>query len=159
MTTDRGHVTRVPILLRYRDIDTLGHLNQSLYHTFLEEARTAIVVEVLGPEAAGGDIGYVLARVELDHKREIVLADREVFAESWVQHVGTSSLRLGARIVKTDGTVAAEGVTILVGWDPERRGARKLGADERAALLAAQGPATAGDATADPAAQAQGTRS
>ena len=139
MTTDRGHVTRVPILLRYRDIDTLGHLNQSLYHTFLEEARTAIVMDLLGDGRAAEDVGFVLARVELDHRREIVLADREVFAESWVQQVGTSSLRLGARIVKGDGTVAAEGVTILVGWDPERRGARELGADERERLLAAMG--------------------
>lgn len=135
MTTDRGHVVRVPILLRYRDIDTLGHLNQSLYHTFLEEARTAVVLDILG----NGPVNYVLARVELDHRQEVVLADREVFAESWVQHVGTSSLRLGARVVKADGTVAAEGVTVLVGWDPERRGARRLDGAEREKLLAAMG--------------------
>lgn len=139
MTTDRGHVARVPILLRYRDIDTLGHLNQSLYHTFLEEARTAVLVELLGDGGPAEDVGFVLARVELDHRREIVLADREVFAESWVEHVGTSSVRLGARIVKADGTVAAEGATVLVGWDPRARGSRKLGDDERAKLLAARG--------------------
>lgn len=137
MTTDRGHVTRVPILLRYRDIDTLGHLNQSLYHTFLEEARTAVVLEVLGD----GDVEFVLARVELDHKREVLLADREVFAEAWVEHVGTSSVRLGARVVKGDGTIAADGSTILVGWDPRRRGARRLRDDEREKLLAAMGTA------------------
>lgn len=135
MTTDRGHVTRVPILLRHRDIDTFGHLNQSVYHTFLEEARTAVVQEILGTDA----VEFVLARVELDHRREVVVTDREVFAESWVQHVGTSSLKLGARIVKADGTVAADGSTILVGWDAERRGARKLRDDEREKLVAAAG--------------------
>jgi acyl-CoA thioester hydrolase len=139
MTTDRGPVTRVPILLRYRDMDEFGHLNQSLYHTFLEEARTAVVLEILG----GGQLEFVLARVELDHRAEVRIADREVFAEAWIEHVGTSSLRLGARVVKADGTIAADGSAILVGWDAERRGARKLRDDERAKLLAARGTGAA----------------
>ncbi|CAB4891735.1 unannotated protein [freshwater metagenome] len=132
MTTDRGHVARVPILLRNRDMDTLGHLNQSLYHVFIEEARTAVVLELLGK----GVVDYVLARVELDHLEEVRLHDREVAAESWIERVGTKSLSIGSRVVKLDGTVVAQGTTVLVAWDPEARGSRTIGDEERAALLA-----------------------
>lgn len=135
MTTDRGHVTRLSIPLRYRDMDEFGHLNQSIYHVFLEEARAAIVVEVLGTE----DVGYVLARVELDYRHEVRRTDGEVVVEAWIEAVGTSSLRLGTRVLLTDGTVAAAGTTVLVGWDPEARAARRIGDEERALLVGAQG--------------------
>jgi acyl-CoA thioester hydrolase len=136
MTTDAGHLSRVPILLRNRDMDTLGHLNQSLYHVFVEEARTRVLVDVLGTE----EIDFVLAHVSLDHRREVRMSEREVVAEGWVEKVGTSSVHVGSRVLKPDGTVAAEGVTVLVGWDPGTRSARKLSEDERALLHAAIGP-------------------
>jgi acyl-CoA thioester hydrolase len=49
--------------LRWRDMDTLGHLNQSVYHEFLEEGRAAIT----------GPLGFpfVLAHVELDYRAEV----------------------------------------------------------------------------------------
>lgn len=135
MTTDRGHVTRVTIPLRHRDIDTLGHLNQSMYHVFLEEARARLLVDLFGePEA-----GWVLARVELDHRHEVRMADGRVQAEAWVQRIGRSSIVVANRVVLDDGTLAAEGTTVLVGWDPETRGARTLTDEERRALETAQG--------------------
>ncbi|MEV4421516.1 thioesterase family protein [Patulibacter sp. NPDC049589] len=139
MTTDRGHVTRVTIPLRHRDMDTLGHLNQSMYHVFLEEARAKVLFDLLGE----GEIRYVLARVELDHRHEVRMSDVAVHAEAWVSHVGRSSVRLGTRVVVgDDDLVAAEGSTVMVGWDRERRGSRPLDPDERELLLAAQGVAS-----------------
>jgi hypothetical protein len=37
--------------------------------------------------------------------------------------------------VLPDGTIAAEGSSILVAWDPQARGSRALTEGERAALL------------------------
>lgn len=135
MTTDRGHVSRVTIPLRHRDIDTLGHLNQAMYHVFLEEARARLLVDLFGDLEAG----WVLARVELDHRHEVRMADGHVHVEAWVARVGRSSIGVGSRILLDDGTVTAEGTTVLVGWDPESRGARTLTDDERGVLAAAQG--------------------
>ncbi len=135
MSTVRGDLTRVTIPLRHRDMDTLGHLNQSLYHVFLEEARTAVVLDALGT----GRVDYVLARVELDHLHEVRMTDREVVVEAWIERVGSSSLTIGTRVLKPDGAVAASGTTVLVAWDPEARGSRRIVGDERERLLAAQG--------------------
>jgi acyl-CoA thioester hydrolase len=138
MSTVRGDPTRVTIPLRHRDMDTLGHLNQSLYHVFLEEARTAVVLDALGT----GTVDYVLARVELDHLHEVRMTDREVVVEAWVERVGSSSLTVGTRVLKPDGTVAASGTTVLVAWDTEARGSRPIEGEERERLLAAQGTAS-----------------
>lgn len=138
MTTDRGHVTRVTIPLRHRDMDTLGHLNQSMYHVFLEEARAAVLTEVLEAES----VDFVLARVELDHVSEVRMNDVAVHAEAWIGRVGTSSVRLDTRIVVgPDDRVAAQGTTVMVGWNPQERGARRLTEDERTRFAAAQGVA------------------
>ena len=54
---------------------TLGHVNQSVYHEFLEEGRGALFAPLI--EAQGG-FQFVLARIELDYRREVRHADRAV---------------------------------------------------------------------------------
>ena len=135
MTTASPHVTQVRIPLRYRDIDTLGHLNQSVYHVMLEEARVAFILDVLKRQLGA----FVLARVEIDYRHEVRLQDREVVIDTQIERVGSSSVSLRSRICTPDGTLAAEAVTVLVAWDPEQRGARKLAGEERDVLTAAAG--------------------
>jgi acyl-CoA thioester hydrolase len=35
------------VQLRWRDMDMLGHLNQSVYHELLEEGRAALMMEIV----------------------------------------------------------------------------------------------------------------
>jgi acyl-CoA thioester hydrolase len=126
---------RVPVQLRWRDIDMLGHLNQSVYHELLEEARAGFFTELaqrLGDEHGYG--GFVLAHVDLDYHHEIRRDHGEVEAVVRLTHVGTSSVRLANEIVLPDGTIAASGTSVLVAWDPAARGKRTLSDAERDAL-------------------------
>ncbi len=133
MTGPLQWTVRVP--LRWRDMDMLGHLNQSVYHELLEEARAGLITELVrrvGPEQVHGT--FVLARVELDHRVEVRKDHETVEITVRVAHVGTSSLRLEHDLRLPDGTVAATGSTVLVGWDPVTRGKRGLTEAERAGL-------------------------
>lgn len=124
---------RIEIPLRHRDVDELGHVNQAVYHVLLEEVRAAFVHEAL-PQLPY--TGYVLARSELDYRREIRFEDRFVIGEAHVGALGRSSITIENRLLKPDGhTVAAEGRAIVVAWDPEARRARHLTDEERAILL------------------------
>jgi acyl-CoA thioester hydrolase len=121
--------------LRWRDMDMLGHLNQSVYHELLEEARGGLITELVqrvGPEHVHGT--FVLARVELDYRTEVRRDHGSVDIAVRVAKVGTSSITLEHDIRLPDGTVAATGLTILVGWDPVARGKRVLSDAERQAL-------------------------
>jgi acyl-CoA thioester hydrolase len=122
---------RLPI--RWRDIDALGHVNQSVYHELLEEGRGALFAPMI--EAAGG-FEFVLARIELDYRREVRHADREVDVVTRVERIGRTSVTVANEIRLVDGTPAAEGRSVLVAWDGEARRSRALSDEERALLEA-----------------------
>jgi acyl-CoA thioester hydrolase len=127
---------RLRVGLRWRDMDMLGHLNQSVYHELLEEARAAVIMELA--QRSGADSGhgaFVLVHVDLDYHREVRKDDGEVEIVVRVAAVGTSSIRLehDIRVPRRD-LVAASGATVLVAWDPVTRGKRRLTEGERAAL-------------------------
>jgi acyl-CoA thioester hydrolase len=122
---------RIDVELRWRDLDFLGHLNQSVYHELLEEGRGALF-QRLGVLTTG--FFFVLARIELDHRREIRRDHGPVTIVQRVEAVGRSSVTVAHEIVRNDGQVAAEGRSVLVAWDREARRSRPLTDDERAAL-------------------------
>ncbi|HUO71265.1 MAG TPA: acyl-CoA thioesterase [Solirubrobacteraceae bacterium] len=125
------------VQLRWRDMDMLGHLNQSVYHELLEEGRAALMTEIVrraGADRAHGS--FVLAHVDLDYHREVRKDHGEVEIVVRVAHVGTSSVRLDHEVKLPDGTVAASGTTMLVAWDPAGRGKQALSSAELHALSA-----------------------
>lgn len=113
----------------------LGHLNQSVYHELIEEARIALIAELMrraGNRHAPG--GYVLAHVDLDYHAEVRKDHGDVDVIARVTRVGTSSLELEHEIKLPDGRLAASGKSVLVAWDLARRAKRPLSDGERAAL-------------------------
>jgi acyl-CoA thioester hydrolase len=126
---------RLSVQLRWRDMDMLGHLNQSVYHELLEEGRAALITELI--RRTGGDHAhgaYVLAHIDLDYYAEVRKDHGEVEIVVRVSRVGTSSLHLEHEIHLPDGRVAVSGTTVLVAWDPASRGKRALSEAELAAL-------------------------
>jgi acyl-CoA thioester hydrolase len=130
MASDAPLEARVRIALRWRDMDMLGHLNQAVYHELLEEVRGALL-DSLREEAR---FPFVLARVELDYRREVRRADSHVDVVARVVAVGRTSVILEHDILLPDGVTAASGRSVLVAWDPDARAARPLSGAERSAL-------------------------
>lgn len=127
------HTERVQV--RWRDLDLLGHLNQSAYHELLEEGRIGLIAELMarsGNEREAG--GFVIAHVDLDYHAEVRKDHGEVDIVVWVVRVGTSSVELQHEIRLPDGRVAASGKSILVAWDPAARTKRSLSDAERTAF-------------------------
>jgi acyl-CoA thioester hydrolase len=118
--------------LRSNDFDSLGHLNQSIYHIVLEDARLEFVHSRLPLT-----FKFVIVHTELEHRAEITLENREVDTEIGLDRLGNSSFTLIQRVIRLDGVVAAQGKATFACWDPERRRARPLTEEERAALQAA----------------------
>ena len=132
MATSPAHLeVRVRIDVRWRDLDMLGHLNQAVYHEFLEEGRAELFAS-LGDLS---DLAFVLARVELDYRHEVRRDHGHVEVLVRPASVGRSSVVVDNHVVLPDGTVAATGRSVLVAWDPSTRGKRELSAREREALL------------------------
>lgn len=117
------------IRIRWRDVDALGHVNNAVYLTYLEELLTAELSPVLGDD-------WVTVRAALDFRREVRLADAEVTASAEIDRIGTSSVTAAVAVALADGTVALEGRVVLAAWDPEIRRSRPWTEPERRALAA-----------------------
>jgi len=130
-----GFEHTVRVQLRWRDMDMLGHLNQSVYHELLEEGRIALIADLMG-RARGERIegGYVLAHVDLDYHAEVRKDHEAVDIVVRVARVGTSSIELDHDVRLPDGRLAASGKSVLVAWDLAARTKRSLSEAERAAL-------------------------
>jgi acyl-CoA thioester hydrolase len=127
------HEKRIEI--RWRDLDVYGHVNHVVYLTYLEEARDEWLGRVLGnPDEVWN---YVVARVEIDYKREIGLADDVIVARCRLGQIGNSSLRTAESILTVGGDVAAAAEAVLVARDRETGRSRPLTDAERDAFRGA----------------------
>jgi acyl-CoA thioester hydrolase len=118
------------IEIRWADLDASRHVNNAVYLSYLEEVRTAWVERAVGDLANVWD--YVLARVEIDYKRELTLADVAVVASCELSRLGTSSVRTKERVVTEAGEVAAEAEAVIVARDAETGRSRPITDAERA---------------------------
>jgi len=120
----------VPV--RWRDTDAQGHVNHAVFFTYLEEARDAFYVQVLG-----ADPNYVVARVEADLRAEVRHPDQQVTVRIEAERLGTTSLTTRETILTPSGEVAAEARVVSVRWDPGRREPVPFTEAERTRLAAA----------------------
>jgi acyl-CoA thioester hydrolase len=135
MTNGQPVPVRIELPLRMRDMDTLGHVNQAVYHELLEEVRRAFFQHTL-PDLPF--TGYVLVHVELDYRREVRIEHGYLTGECRVAELGRSRVELDNRLLLPDGGVAVEGRAVLVAWDEQSRKARELTPEEREALESAE---------------------
>ncbi len=118
----------LPMRIRWRDVDSYGHVNNAVYLTYLEEARDRWVEETLP------DTNFVIVRIAIDYRRELALADEEVTVTCRGIGYGTSSIRTAEQVIAKAGWVAAESASVVVAHDEVGRRSRSLTADERARL-------------------------
>ncbi len=119
------------IEIRWRDLDAFEHVNHVVFLTYLEEVRDEWLGRSLGDPALVWE--YVVARIEIDYRRELTLADDTVVAVCALDRLGTKSVVTTESVRTRSGEVAAEAKAVLVARDRDG-GSRPLTADERAAL-------------------------
>ena len=118
----------LPMRIRWRDVDSYGHVNNAVYLTYLEEARDRWV------EATLPDTNFVIVRIAIDYRRELALTDEEVSVTCRGVGYGTSSIRTAEQVIAKAGWVAAEAESVVVAHDEIERRARSLTDHERARL-------------------------
>ena len=107
---------RMPVALRWRDLDAFNHVNNSNFLTYLEEARIRWFASWQG-EWVTEATAPLLASVQLNYRRPIDYPS-DVAVELFVERVGNSSVTVGHRIVSGDGAVLhADGHVVMVWID------------------------------------------
>ena len=125
------HEKRIEI--RWRDLDSYGHVNQAVYLTFAEEVLDDWFRTKLGREPGVG-WDYVARRTTIDYRGELRLADRVAVGSAELARLGTTSVTARVTLSAPDGRVATELELVVVAIDRKGGAARPLTETERAAL-------------------------
>jgi acyl-CoA thioester hydrolase len=102
--------------IRFRDVDAMGHVNNAVYFTYLEQGRLAMWRTLTGARRIE-DVRFILAHAECDYRIPIRLGD-DVELEMTVGAIGRTSFGLDYRLVERQGDrLFATAKTVLVMYD------------------------------------------
>ncbi|GAA2568311.1 MULTISPECIES: acyl-CoA thioesterase [Streptomyces] len=118
------HIYRCP--LRWADMDAYGHVNNVVFLRYLEEAR----IDFLFRPEKDFKQGSVVARHEIDYKRQLVHRHHPVDVELWVTEIRAASFTLTYEVRDGD-VVYVRASTVIVPFDFEAQRPRRLTAEER----------------------------
>ncbi|MGJ7901338.1 acyl-CoA thioesterase [Lysobacter sp. 1R34A] len=105
---------RVPLSVRWRDLDAFNHVNNSKFLSYLEEARLRWMVTLPG-HGMDEHVAPVVAAAHLNYRRPIEWPN-ELDIELFVERLGNTSLSIGHRIVGAadPSAVYCDGNVVLV---------------------------------------------
>ncbi len=105
-----------PIDVRFSDIDVLGHVNHAVFVSYMEHARFHWWQGFLKGKPFEEE-GFLIARVEVDYRKSILLGDK-VRVELRCDKTGTTSFTLAFKVLREpDSVVLAEALIVHVMLD------------------------------------------
>lgn len=135
-----GFRHRTTIAVRFRDVDLMGHVNNAVYFTYLEQARLDYFRDL---QAASPGVerppGMIVASARCDYRAPVLLDDR---VDVWIRtsETGRSSFKLHYEVwSRAQGKLVAAGETMQVVYDYRKKTPVPLSDAQRAALEAFEG--------------------
>jgi len=122
--------------VRFRDLDTMGHINNAVFATYIEQARVEYLASLNVLDRAVYDPGeesMILARIEIDFRAPGEAEPDIVEIGVRPASVGRKSFTLDYRL-EQGGELLAEAGTVLVSYDYARGRSREVPDDWRNAL-------------------------
>jgi len=118
----------VPHQVVFSDVDAYGHVNNAVYFTYFETARTLLWQKVTGRHGPR-DINFIVARAECDFRQQVGMERIEIRVR--IGEMRTTSVDFEYEIRKSDRQVAATGKVIVVLFDWESQSKVAIGDDLR----------------------------
>ncbi len=108
------------IQIRYADIDSLNHVNNAIFLSYLELGRIDFLRKKAGEDFFSRN-SIVMARIEIDYVSTIFIQDRLV-CRTWIEKVGRTSIVFGNTLIKNGETVCANvrSTAVLVNYSGEK---------------------------------------
>ena len=110
-------VFSIPVDVRFRDLDAMGHVNNAVYFTYFEEGRKNFSKHAFGLTDPS-QFNFIMAHIRCDFVRPIKLAD-PVVLNMWVARIGTKSFAYTYRLLNPSApeVVYASGESVQVYYD------------------------------------------
>jgi acyl-CoA thioester hydrolase len=115
----KNFIHKLPIQIRFKDVDKQGHVNNANHITYFETGRIYYFDQVLGRNVDWDKTGILLARTEIDYFEPVFMED-EITVYTKVVRLGTKSFEMNNYLLKKSGEEYKEcafGKSILVSYD------------------------------------------
>ena len=123
-----GYPLNVPIEVRFKDVDMMGHVNNAVYLTYFENARAGYW-KALGAWSGRPERTYVIARAECDFRSPATLED-DLGCHIRIVRFGRTSFEFEYLLRdEKSGRVVAEARSIQAMYDYDRRRVRTIDED------------------------------
>ena len=134
----------VPVQVRFRDLDAMGHVNNAVYLTYLEMGRLAYYRELMGLQDPK-DFNFILAHVSIDFRSPVVLGET-VYVGIRVTRVGSKSFHFAYELREgASGRLVAEATSVQVMYDYQRQTTMPVSPEFRRRLEAFEGRPLSGE--------------
>jgi acyl-CoA thioester hydrolase len=121
--------------VRWRDLDAMGHVNNAVYFTYLEQARTHYLREVGFVPGAPSGMGFILAAASCQFKSPLQTGER-VTIRMRVSQLRNSSFIFEYRAEAEDGRLVATARTVQVCYDYQAQHPVPVPGEWREAVIA-----------------------
>jgi acyl-CoA thioester hydrolase len=129
---DDDRVLRVPVYRRFSDLDPLGHVNNVVFHDYLQEARMGLVRDIAMVRSETSS--QVVVQQEITHRKPLLLDPEPIIIETWVTHLGNSTYTIAYRVLDESGDVAATASSKMAVVDPTTNRPMRMSPELRALL-------------------------
>ena len=108
---------RVPIQIRFSDIDPINHVNNAVILEYYDVGRINYFETVLGKKLNWNELLVVIVHTENDYYESINKEDN-IYVETRIEKFGTKSMHTFQRIVdKNTNKIKSTCKTVLAGFD------------------------------------------
>jgi acyl-CoA thioester hydrolase len=111
----------VIIPVQFRDLDCMGHVNNAVYFSYMEQARVEFCnrfpeMDFRKPENRSGK-SFILARISCDFKRPVGMGETVIVSVT-IPRIGNSSFDIAYSLRLADtAQIVAEGKSVQVFYD------------------------------------------
>jgi acyl-CoA thioester hydrolase len=116
--------------MRWSDMDAFGHVNNTAYLAYLEQARVSMFFDRYD---ASFSTGTVVKHHEITYLRPVVYHPEPLRLELWIEQIRAASFRVLYDVYDGD-TLAAQASTTLVTYDFSSDRPRRITPEERRIL-------------------------
>jgi acyl-CoA thioester hydrolase len=134
VSDDFRHRTRIEV--RFRDIDSFGHVNNAVIASYVEQARVRYLRDVVGVDPIGR-MPLILGMLKIDYLSPVFLED-DVQVGSRVDWIGNTSIGMSHVLTAADRELARSS-SVLVAYDYEQARPMPVPDEWRAVFAAHEG--------------------
>lgn len=125
---------RIPLQIRFNDIDILGHLNNTVYFGFFDTGKAYFFEEIMDGKMDWKKVDTVIANVDCAYVAPIYFGEK-IEVRTRCVNIHDKSFRLQQVIIETDtAQLKAAAETVMVSFDAATQKATEMPSRIREAL-------------------------